>query len=463
MKKILLIITIILSVPQLSNAESLVEKMQKKLDKALSGGGGAGNKDVNVLPSGGVNSTDATKTKKNAGGESGIGALCPGYAPYKQKDLAGSTPEQLVGKYFRVSADMEKLLSDGISIQHPGTLASFETVLQDIYDQEMKKLGEAFLANPSIPVLAQIIAQSERGDSFQAKNQAGALMPSEKAEAKTLLAMVMMQYPNLVINRDQVLPLLKQAESHEFASGLARALIARSYLFGDYAKKDINFFSHLAGQSETRYRVNLDYKTVFYAIEKFPDWKGRQMWLDRIAENQEIQQSFQEQRDAAKSTDVNKRAIDLMRQGERIDQLSIEALGAGPKIAEIRAKGEMLRKEGSGEANLIKVEVYQSDEYRKLVEQLISAKPKLTEEAKDKLAKANKLKLESIANFLSIRKELVLQFFSLDIGGAAENGSLINAYYNISCKVGVIQIELAKQVGIPAPVIDSAKLAKDKL
>jgi hypothetical protein len=460
MKKILLIITIILSVPQLSNAESLVEKMQKKLDKALSGGGGAGSKDANVLPSGGVSATDASNTKKNVGGESGIGALCPGYAPYKQKDLAGSTSEQIVGKYFRVSADLEKLLNDGISIQHQGTLTNFETVLQDINDKEIKKLAEAFLANPSVPVLAQIISYAERGDGYQPKTPRGS-MPSEMAEAKTLLAMTLMQYPNLVINKDQVLSLLKQAESN--GSGLAVALIARSYLFGDYATKDFKSFSGYIARASETYQVKLSNRTVFYAIEKFPDWNRRQMWLDLIAQNQELQQSYQGQRDAAKSTDLNKRAIDLMREGERIDQLSIEALGAGPKIAEIRAKGEMLRKEGGGEANLIKVEVYQSDEYKKLVEQLISAKPKLTEEAKDKLAKANKLKLESIANFRSIRNEVVLQFFSGDIGGTAENGALISKYDQIACKVAVTQIELAKQVGIPAPVTDSAKLAKDKL
>jgi hypothetical protein len=382
--------------------------------------------------------------------------MCPGYAPIKQKDLAGTSAEQLVSKYFKMSADIEKLLLDGSGTKRVGTMPNFESSLDDIKDKEIKKLGQAFMANPSVSVLAQIIAYAERGDGFVSESE-----PAEIAEAQTLLAMVMMQYPNLAIDKDYVLVLLKQAQSKN--SGLAVAYIARANLFGDYAPRNIGAFSNYIAQASKNYPVKLADQTIFYAIEKMPDWKQRKQYLDLLKMSQEMQQSFQRQQNAAKSTDTNNRAILLMREGEKIDQLTLDAMGLGPKIAELRAKGDLLRKEGKGEANLIQVEVNQSAEYQREVAQLIATNPKLTDEAKTKLEKANKLKVDNLISLRGLTIEVALKFFSGDIGATIESGGLINRYYHNSCNVAVRQLEFSKQMGVPQPAINDAKLAKDNL
>jgi predicted XRE-type DNA-binding protein len=138
-------------------------------------------------------------------------------------------------------------------------------------------------------------------------------------------------------------------------------------------------------------------------------------------------------------------------------------MGAGPKIAELRAKGEMLRKEGSGEANLIQVEVNQSAEYQREVARLVATNPKLTDEAKGKLEKANKLKVDNLTTMRGLTVEVALKFFSGDIGGTVESGGLINRYYNNSCNVAVRQLELSKQIGVPQPAVNNAELAKSNL
>jgi len=433
MKKNILMMIMLLSMSQVSNAQAFLQKLQNKLNQA-SAVGGPGSK----------------------GDTSGIAAMCPGYAPIKQKDLAGTSAEQLVSKYFKMSADIEKLLLDGSGTKRVGTMPNFESSLDDIKDKEIKKLGQAFMANPSVSVLAQIIAYAERGDGFVSESE-----PAEIAEAQTLLAMVMMQYPNLAIDKDYVLVLLKQAQSKN--SGLAVAYIARANLFGDYAPRNIGAFSNYIAQASKNYPVKLADQTIFYAIEKMPDWKQRKQYLDLLKMSQEMQQSFQRQQNAAKSTDTNNRAILLMREGEKIDQLTLDAMGLGPKIAELRAKGDLLRKEGKGEANLIQVEVNQSAEYQREVAQLIATNPKLTDEAKTKLEKANKLKVDNLISLRGLTIEVALKFFSGDIGATIESGGLINRYYHNSCNVAVRQLEFSKQMGVPQPAINDAKLAKDNL
>jgi hypothetical protein len=425
MKKSIVIMSVLLSMSQASNAQGFLQMLQKQINQA------------------GNNAA--------SGGSSGIGSMCPGYEPIKEKKDINA--EQLVGKYFKMSADIEKLLLDGFSVQRRGTLASFDRTLDDIKDKEIKKLGQAFLANPSVTRLAQIIVYAESGDGFAPERE-----PAEIAEAQTLLAMVLMQYPNLALNRSQVLVLLKQAESKN--SGLAVAFIARAHLFGDYAPQNVDAFSNYIAQASKNYPVKLADQTILFAIQKMPDWKYRQQYLDLLRSSQQMQQGLQRQQNAAKNVDLNRRAIELMREGEKIDQLTLEALGAGPKIAELRAKGDMLRKEGTGEANLIQVEVNQSIEYQREVARLAATNPKLTDEAKSKLEKANKLKVDNLLAMRGLTMEVALKFFSGEIGATIESGGLINRYYHNSCNVAVRQLELGKQIGVPEPAINGAELAK---
>ena len=374
-------------------------------------------------------------------------------APFKEKPLSAPV-DQVVGKYFKLSTDMEARLATGINRSYNGTIVNLSRHIADIKEESIQKLAEAYVANPSMAMLAQIVEYSENGDAY-----ADGDMPSEKIEAQTLLAMVMMQYPELVIRRELPAELLRKTSISN--SGLGTALIARAHLYGDYAKKDINTFNNYIGRASSNYPVKIADQSIFYALKNIPNWQPRRMYEDLLKQSQDFYKDFNRQRDAAKSTDLNKRALVLMAQGKRIDELTLEALGAGPRMAEIRAKAEMLKKDGAGEANLIMVAANQSESFKAEVNAMLAKNPQLDDQAKKKLADANKLMLENLNGMKAITVELTLKFFSGDFGGTAESGQYINRYFRNACSVGSRTIELAKQAGVPSPQLPPSTLAKD--
>lgn len=418
-------------------AQGFLQKLQKKMETANSpsaaGGTSAGNSKV-------------------VGGQ-----FCQQFfgKPFKQKQLI-DLPEKIVGKYFRVTPETDKQLVDGVHAMHAGSLNSLRLHLDDLKDKVVRQLADAYLANPSIPMMAQVIAYAESGDGFTPENA-----PSELAEAQTLLAMMMMQYPKLTLNNGYVVELLKQADSRN--SGLAGTFLARSHLFGDYAPQNINAFSNYIAQAQKHYPVKLADRSIFYALEKIPNWRYRQQYLDLLKQSQDMQRSFQNQQQAARGTDLNARALELMRQGNRADFLTLEALGAGPRIAEIKAKGEMLRKEAAGESNLIKVEVGASDDAKAEIMKMLVAAPTLDDASKAKLAEANKIKADNLNRFHGVALEAAMKFWSGDIGGMVETGQYINQYARNTCQLINRQVEVANQSGIPAPQLDAKKLSESML
>lgn len=426
---------------QAAYGQNFFQKFQQQMEKSLQQ---QGQPQGNAVQ-GGANSSP---------GDGGFSQMCKTSlgGPYKEKKL-NEGPEKIVSKYFKVTPDLDKLLLDGIDKQHKGSLVSLKFHNSDLKDVVVGNVALAFIANPSVNMLAQVVAYAESGDGYREQNG-----PSELAEAQTLLAMVIMQYPQLSANTGYVNTLLRAADNG--GSGLGKAMLARTYLFGDYATQDINSFSgYIAGASQN-YPVKIADQSIFYALENIPNWKPRNMYLNLLQGSVQMQQGFQRQQEAAKSADTNQRALKLMREGERIDQLTLEALGAGPKMAEIRAKGEMLRKEGSGEANLIQIEANQSDEYKAEVLRLISSGPKLNEDAKSRLAEANKLKMDNVTRLNTLTVEVALKFFSGNMGEMLNTGPMINRYVRNACTVANRQFELGRQTGLPTPQVDNTELAK---
>jgi len=428
-----------------ANAQGFLQKLQKKIESAAQPGGGQP-----AAPAGG-----------SSGGRGGTqvvgGQFCQQFfgKPFKQKQLSGQ-PDAIVGKYFKIGPDTDKALADGIHATHAGSFVSFRVHLDDLKDNVVRQLADAYMANPSIPMMAQVIAYAEGGDGFTPEKG-----PSEQTEAQTLLAMLMMQYPQLTLNSGYVNQMLRQSESRK--SGLARTFVARHHLFGDYAAKDIAAFSNYIAQAQSDYSVKLANRTIFYALEKIPNWNYRQQYLDLLRQSQEMQQMFQNQQQAAKSSNLNARAIQVMREGNRADLLTLEALGAGPKVAEIKAKGEMLRKEASGESNLIKVEVGASDDAKAEILKMMAAAPALDEASKAKLAEANKIKADNLNSVYMMNLELILKTASGDIGSLIETGQYVNHYARNTCQLINRQVEVAKQSGIPEPQLDKTKLSQSML
>lgn len=374
-------------------------------------------------------------------------------ATFKEKQL-NETPEAVVGRYFKISADIEPKLLAGINKSHQGTFINLKSHIPDIYDKTVRDLAESFNANPSVSMLAQVIRYAEAGDGYRDGDK-----PSEKSEAQTLLVLTLMQFPELVQNKGAAYELLKQSSLNN--SGLGVALIARAHLFGDYAPQNVNTFSNYLGRASGQYPVKLADQTIFYALERLPNWQYRKQYEDLLRQNQEFTANFNRQREAAKASDTNKRALELMARGKKIDELTLEALGAGPKIAEIRAKADILKKEGIGEANLIEVAANQSASYKEEVTALLAKNPSLDEQAKAKLAEANKMMVENLNGMKVITLEVALKFFSGDVGATMESGEHINRYFRDACSVGKRKIEFAKQIGVPSPQLPPTALAKD--
>ena len=130
-------------------------------------------------------------------------------------------------------------------------------------------------------------------------------------------------------------------------------------------------------------------------------------------------------------------------------------------MAEIRAKGEMLRKEGTGEADVIKIKVFQSEAAANLVSDLLRANPKLDGEAKLKFQKANQIRLDNVAKSYNLTAELALYFFNGNIGQVLNTGPLIKQYHRNSCNVLYRQIEIAKMTGVPTEMKSNIEMQKE--
>jgi hypothetical protein len=158
--------------------------------------------------------------------------------------------------------------------------------------------------------------------------------------------------------------------------------------------------------------------------------------------------------------------MDLMVQGNRADSLTLEALGAAPKIAEIKAKGEMLRREAAGELNLIKVEVSVSDETKAEIIKLLAAAPVLDDAAKAKYNEALKIKADNLNRMYDLTAGMILSFLSLDMGVILEKqqaAQYISQYNRNTCQLINRQVEVAKQSGMPVPQLDAKKLSQSLL
>jgi hypothetical protein len=450
MKKSVLIVSIAAaaSLAQ-APAHAFLDKLKGGLEKLQQGGAGSPPRAA------ATGSGSAAPPGRQAAGRSDFAFFCRDLmgVPFKEKKL-NTSPEAMVGNYLRVDPDIEVRLNRGIHQSHQGSFVNLRVHTPDLHDKTVRDLAEAFVANPSVPMFAQVIAYAAEGDGYRDGEK-----PSERTEAQTLLAMLLLQYPDLVKDKDAASRLLRQSSMDN--SGLGTALIARAHLFGDLAPRNINTFSNYIARASAQYNVKLADQTIYYALNNITNWRYRQQYLDLIKQSQEMSSGFERQRVAARSTDVNRRALALLQESQRIDELTLDALGAGPKLAEIRAKAEMLKKEGSGEANLIEVATNQSQAFKEELNLLLAKSPQLDEGAKAKLAEAMRLRLANINVAKGLVVEVALKFLSGDIGATQESGEHMNRFMKSNCSVFGQEIVLAKQSGVPEPQLSNAVLAKD--
>ena len=373
-----------------------------------------------------------------------------------QKVTLKESQDALIQRYFKLedSTAFEQALRAGINGGHKGTLVTLRMHAPDLQDKKIKRLAESFLLDPSSDMLAQVIHFAENGDRFFVEKEG-----SEWGDAQVLLAMVLMQYPDLAKNKGQVLPLLKSADGVAGKSNLARALIARAYLFGDYANKDLREFDGRIVTQHNTPKAKTKTMTIEWALENEPGWNRRQEYEEQMKMQADFVASMTKKKQARGRSDLLPRVVTLLDKGDEINQMTAEALGAGPQIAEIQARIDQVKKEGTGEQNIVKVRASITEEAETMLAAAMAKSPQLEGDAKAKLAAANQLRADNLVVHYGLVGEVGLKLISGELGEVANVGAMLNEYFVSACTVMDRSIKLAEKLGDPPPAMDPQAVA----
>jgi len=388
-----------------------------------------------------------TKTDNSKPATGSVDTICIRVfgAPYEGTLPAGTSPEQIVSKYFKHSIEMTQQLNAGISKKRSLVMPNIEHMIRDLNDTEVRRLAEAFIRNPTEVNLAFIVNMAERGDGYAPENR-----PSQQTEARTLLGLVILQYPELALNPGHAAVIFR--ENFIRNSGLSTAMLARMHLFGEGLPKDIRAFSNYVGQASSNYQVHINDYTILYALDNIPDWSQAQQYSSLLQSSKDMMESLNRSQNAsAAAPNIRRNALELMSKGEEIDYMTLEALGAAPLIAEFRARGQRMKSEDTGENNLIKIAVDSSEKYKEASNKLLSTSPKLSDDALSKLAEANRMRLENVNELYKLTGQVALLFFNGNISETQEIGGYINTYFRNSCESTFRSIEFARESGVPKP------------
>ena len=374
-----------------------------------------------------------------------------------QKVTLKESQDALIQRYFKVGDPtvFEQALRAGINVGHKGTLVNLRTHSPDLQDKKIKRLAESFLLDPSSDLLAQVIHFAQNGDRYFVEKEG-----SEWGDAQVLLAMVLMQYPDLAKDKGAVLPLLKSADGMGAKSNLARALIARAYLFGDYANKDLREFDGRIVTTHDTPKAKTKTMTIEWAIENEAGWNRRQEYEEQMKMQADFVASMTKKKNARSRNDMLPRVVALLDKGDEINQMTAEALGAGPDIAKIQARIDQVKKEGSGEQNIVKVRASITAEAEAMLAAAMAKSPQLEGDAKAKLAAANKLRADNLVVHYGLVGEAGVKFISGDLDEVVNVvGPMLNEYFVSACTVMDRSIKLSEKLGNPPPAMDPKAVA----
>ena len=420
------------------NLGDFAKKLQEAANKAAPAGANSGGKNQ---PAGGM-----------------FDQVCKGvFGEPFQKVTLKESQDAFIKRYFKVAdpTTFEQALRAGINLGHNGTLINLKTHAPDLQDKKIKRLAESFLLDPSSDLLAQIIHFAENGDRFFVER-----VGSEWGDAQVLLAMVLMQYPDLTLDKARILPLLKSADRDGSNSNLARALVARAYLFGDYANKDIREFDGRIVTQHNTPAVKTKKLTIEWAIENEPGWNRRQEYEEQLKMSADFLASMTKKKQARARDDLVPRVISLLDKGDEINQMTAEALGAGPDIAKIQARIDQVKKEGAGEQNIVKIRASITAEAEAMLAAAMAKSPQLEGDAKAKLAAANQLRADNLVVHYGLVGEMGLKLISGEIDEVANVvGPMLNEYFVSACTVMDRSIKLSEKLGNPPPAIDPKAVA----
>jgi len=436
---------------------NIMKQMQDSSKNMGGGNQGNGSPFGGMMPSMGQQQS-SNQTNSAGTGNRWIEESCRGIfgSNYKKIDL-GKSPEEIVGKFFITPPDLEQRLYEGINTYHTGSFNQLtRKLIDDLENNEVKRTAEAFKANPSIEMLAQVIRQSETADSYEEVSDFGGGSPSVRTEMKTVLALIMLQYPDLLKNKQEPVEILKKTRMKH--SKLSSVMLARFHLYGDYQNKSIDAFSnYIANGSGIK---NAD-STIVWAMQNVPNWKYKGQYEGLMKQSQEMQKSLNRQKQKASGSSINKRALKLMEKGLEIDALTADAFGAGDEIAKIRATGTLMEKEASGEDNLIEIKASQNADSAKIIEKHLSAKNSLSGASKKKFEEANAMRAKNHSELVALQGAVAVKFFTEGLGEALNSGPHINQYFRDSCKTTMMSVKFAENVGVVTPAQPAEDLADE--
>ena len=437
------------------NFGNMMKQMQEQAENMSSGKQMSGSPFGNMAPQSGPAHNNASADTGNRW----IEESCRGVfgSSYKKIDLGGQSPEEVVGKYFITPVDLEQRLYDGINYYYTGSFNQLsKKLIDDLHNNEAKRIAEAFKANPSVDMLAQVIRQSEVADSYEEQGDYGGGNPSVRTDVKTVLALIMLQYPDLLKNKEDPVSILKKTRMKY--SKLSSVMLARFHLYGDYQEKNVDAFSNYIAQGSGI--KNAD-STIVWAMENLPNWNMKGQYEGLMKQSQEMQKSLNRQKQKSSGSAINERASRLMEKGLEIDALTADAFGAGDEIAKIRATGALMENEATGEGNLIEVRASQNSDSAKIIEKHLSVKKVLTGSAKDKFEKANAMRVKNHAELVALQGAVAVKFFTEGLGEALNSGPLINQYFRDSCKTTMMSIQFANNIDVVTPVQPAEDLADE--
>ncbi|MBC8550670.1 MAG: hypothetical protein H8D23_13585 [Candidatus Brocadiales bacterium] len=432
-------------------------KQMQDATKNVGGGNQGGNPFGGMMPSMGQQKPSNQASSSNTGNR-WIEESCRGIfgSTYEKVDL-GKSPEEIVSQYFITPPDLEQRLYEGINTYHTGSFNQLtRKLIDDLEQNKAKRIAEAFKGNPSIEMLAQVIRQSETADSYEEMGDFGGGTPSVRTEMKTVLALIMLQYPDLLKEKQEPVAILKKTRMKY--SKLSSVMLARFHLYGDYQDENIDAFSnYIANGSGIK---NAD-STIVWAMENVPNWKNKKQYEGLMKQSQEMQKSLNRQKQKASGSTINARALKLMQKGLEIDALTADAFGAGDEIAKIRATGTLMEKEASGEDNLIEIKASQNADSAKIIQQHLAAKKSLSGSSKQKFEEANAMRVKNHAELVALQGAVAVKFFTEGLGEALNSGPYINQYFRDSCQTTMMSTQFAENVGVVTPVQPAEDLADE--
>lgn len=315
---------------------------------------------------------------------------------YEMVDLnaKGSSVKSEVSQYLKwndnISVNLYKQRNKKWGEAAPKLSKAFA---EELNNSTLRDLTMAYRLNPSDAMLAQVIYHSNNMSDAVATDPDGNPEPnslSDQHQAKTLLAVILMQNRNLLKDKNAPFKLLKEAS--EGNSGIASAIISRMYFFGDMQKKNIDKGTEYLAKNARN--TDLGKATSQWAMENIPNWKGAQAHQTSESFGNLFGGIAKNAKEVGKKADVftdfDQWTLESYQKANDVNLLTLEALGQADNVKKLRIAGKEMQAQAKGDRNLIEILASQNAESEEMVISHLKADTKMSDASKKKFEEAYK-------------------------------------------------------------------------